>query len=118
MSALTALILSLFVSGPSRSASAISILIDPKTPDEAIAEGKYIKGFIRKEERVLGPESPVFSCNTLHMIREMRTWQFPSGLNEEELLLVASRAPGKCADDAALELRARLSACDRSCGHT
>jgi hypothetical protein len=117
VTALAALVFSLFVSEPSRSAILIADLIDPQTPEEAIAEGQYLRGFIRKEKSVLGEESPVFSCNTLHMILEMRTWRYPSGLNENELLLMASRAPGGCADEAAQELAASLTACEGGCDH-
>jgi hypothetical protein len=102
------LVLSLFIARASYSVRTIADMIDPQTPEAAMAEGKYIVGLLRKEARVLGERSPVLSCNTLHMVREMRSWKYPSGAREDILLLTASKSAGRCGDEASLELEALL----------
>ena len=108
MSETASLVLSLFIARESYSVRTIADMIDPQTPEAALADGQYISGLLRKEAITLGERSPVLSCNTLHMVREMRSWSYPSGVREDILLLAASKSAGRCGDEAARELESLL----------
>lgn len=78
--------------------------LNPITQEEALADGKYIAYFLMRERLIFKDFHPRNPCDTLHLIREMRTWDFPSGVDEKYLLYSASIGQGKCADAAAEEL--------------
>jgi hypothetical protein len=100
MKALTLAILYAFNESPREIAVHIANNLNPLTPEQAAADGEYVLHFLVRERIVFGRNHPANPCDTLHMVREMRTWSFPSGVDEEALLYEASLGRGKCAQQA------------------
>ena len=104
MRALALSILYAFNDSPREIAVHIADNLDPLTSEQAAEDGEYVMHFLVRERIVFGRNHPANPCDTLHMVREMRAWKFPSGLDEEALLYEASLGRGKCVQQAIDEL--------------